>query len=328
MLQTLSSAADRRRLKAPFRISRGVKTEIETAVATLERGGVVGRGEGVPYARYGEDTASVIDQIETLRPQVRAGLDRRGLMTLLAPSAARNALDCALWDLEARAAGTRVSALLGRPRPGPCVTALTVSLDTPARMSEAAAELADAPLLKVKVDGVDPEAQIAAVRAAAPTARLIVDPNEGWDLTLLKSLQRFLKSARVDLVEQPLPAGEDEGLEAFTPLVPICADESFHSDADLERVSSRYQCINIKLDKSGGLTHALELQALARARGLSVMIGCMVCTSLSIAPAMLLTQDADFVDLDGPLWLASDHAGGVTADRGVLSPPGDAVWRL
>jgi len=328
MLQTLSCSADRRRLKAPFRISRGVKTEIETVVATLERGGVIGRGEGVPYARYGEDTASVIDQIESLRPQVRAGLDRRGLMNLLPPGAARNALDCALWDLEARGAGTSVSALLGRPRPGPRVTALTVSLDTPARMGEAAAKLADAPLLKVKVDGVDPQAQIAAVRAAAPAARLIVDPNEGWDLTLLEGLQPFLRSTRIDLVEQPLPAGEDEGLEAFTPLVPICADESFHSGADLDRVSSRYQCLNIKLDKSGGLTHALDLQASARARGLSVMIGCMVCTSLSIAPALLLAQGADFIDLDGPLWLASDHPGGVTSHRGELSPPGDAVWRL
>jgi L-alanine-DL-glutamate epimerase-like enolase superfamily enzyme len=328
MLQTLSCTADRRRLKAPFRISRGVKTEIETVVATLDRGGVVGRGEGVPYARYGEDTVSVIDQIESLRSQVRAGLDRRGLIDLLPPGAARNALDCALWDLEARAAGTSVSELLGRPRPGSCVTALTVSLDTPARMGEAAAELADPPLLKIKVDGVEPEAQIAAVRAAAPAARLIVDPNEGWDLNLLKGLQPFLQSARVDLVEQPLPAAEDEGLEGFTPLVPICADESFHSGADFGRVSSRYQCVNIKLDKSGGLTHALELQAMARARGLSVMIGCMVCTSLSIAPALLLTQGADFIDLDGPLWLASDHPDGITSDRGVLAPSGEALWRL
>jgi L-alanine-DL-glutamate epimerase-like enolase superfamily enzyme len=328
MLQTLSCAAERRRLKAPFRISRGVKTEIEAVVATIDRDGVTGRGEGIPYARYQEDSRSVIDQIESVRSQVRAGLDRRGLMGLLPPGAARNALDCALWDLEARLAGTTVSALLGRPRPGSCVTAMTISLDAPGRMGEAAAELAAAPLLKIKVDGLDPEAQIAAVRAAAPAARLIVDPNEGWSLDLLKALQPFLRAARVDLVEQPLPSDADEGLEALSPLVPICADESFHSGADIERVSGRYQCINIKLDKSGGLTHALELQAMARARGLSVMIGCMVCTSLSIAPALLLAQGADFVDLDGPLWLASDHPDGVGGQGGVLTVSGDTLWHL
>ncbi len=305
-----------------------MKTEIETVVATVDRDGVTGRGEGVPYARYGEDVPSVIDQIESVRSQVRAGLDRHGLTGLLPPGAARNALDCALWDLEARAAGTTVSAMLGRSRPGPCVTALTVSLDAPERMGEAASKLAAAPLLKVKVDGVDPEAQIAAVRAAAPTARLIVDPNEGWSLDLLRGLQSFFLSARVDLVEQPLPSGADEGLERFTPLVPVCADESFHSGGDIEGVARRYQCVNIKLDKSGGLTHALELQAMARARGLSVMIGCMVCTSLSIAPALLLAQDADFVDLDGPLWLASDHPDGVTGAGGLLIAPGETLWSL
>lgn len=328
MLQNLSCAADRRRLKAPFRISRGVKTEIETVVATVEREGRIGRGEGTPYPRYGENTQSVIGQIESVRSRVEAGLDRESLIELLPPGAARNALDCALWDLEARAAGSTVSALLGRPRPGPCVSALTVSLDSPERMGRAAAALAPAPLLKVKVDGAEPQAQIEAVRAAAPTARLIVDPNEGWDLQLLKDLQPFLRSARVDLVEQPLPAADDEALDGYMPLVPICADESFHSGADLDRVSSRYQCVNIKLDKSGGLTHALELETLARARGLMVMVGCMVCTSLSIAPALLLAEQADFVDLDGPLWLADDHPGGVTAEGGVLTPSGEAVWRL
>ena len=328
MLQTLSCATDRRRLKAPFRISRGVKTEIETVVVTVDRDGIVGRGEGVPYGRYGEDCRSVVDQLELVRSQVRAGLDRQGLTGLLPPGAARNALDCALWDVEARVAGTTVSALLGRARPGTCVTALTVSLDAPERMAAAAARIADAPLLKVKVDGVDPEGQIAAVRAAAPAARLIVDPNEGWNLDLLRGLQSFLRSARVDLIEQPLPSDADEGLERFRPLVPICADESFHSAADLERVSGRYQCVNIKLDKSGGLTHALELEKMARARGLSVMVGCMVCTSLSIAPALILAQGADFVDLDGPLWLVEDHPHGVTESGGLLTAPGGELWRL
>ncbi len=328
MLQTLSCAAERRRLKAPFRISRGVKTEIETVVATVERDGLAGRGEGVPYARYGEDVQSVIDQIESVRSQVRAGLDRHGLMGLLPPGAARNALDCALWDLEARSAGSTVSALLGKPRPGSCVTALTVSLDAPERMGEAASKMVAAPLIKVKVDGADPEAQIAAVRAAAPDARMIVDPNEGWSLELLRDLQPFLRSARVDLVEQPLPSDADEGLESFAPLVPVCADESFHSGDDIGDVSRRYQCVNIKLDKSGGLTHALELQAMARARGLSVMVGCMVCTSLSIAPALLLAQGADFVDLDGPLWLASDYPDGVRGAGGLLTAPGGTLWAL
>jgi len=328
MFQTLARAPDRRRLKAPFRISRGVKTEIETVVATLARDGRIGRGEGVPYARYGEDAESVIAQIDAARSRVEAGLDRAGLMVLLPPGAARNALDCAMWDLEARSTGSSVSAMLGRTRPGPCVTALTVSLDTPAAMGQAAAALAASPLLKIKVDGTDPEAQIAAVRAAAPAARLIVDPNEGWALAQLKSLQPFLARARIDLVEQPLPSYADEGLESFVPLVPICADESFHAAGDIDRVAALYQCVNIKLDKSGGLTHALELQAMARARGLSVMVGCMVCTSLSIAPALTLAEGADFVDLDGPLWLASDHAGGVIGDGGRLTPPSQAIWSL
>ena len=328
MFQTLSCAPDRRGLKAPFRISRGVKTGIETVVAAVERDGRVGRGEGVPYARYGEDVASVVDQIESVRAQLRAGLDRHALLGLLPPGAARNALDCALWDLEARSAGSSVSTLLGRPRPGACVTALTVSLDAPDRMGEAAAALARAPLIKVKVDASEPEAQVAAVRAAAPAPRLIVDPNESWDFDLLNRLQPFLEHARVDLVEQPLPASGDAELEGFRPRVPICADESFHSAADLATVSARYQSVNIKLDKSGGLTHALELHALARARGLGVMVGCMVCTSLSVAPALLLTQGADFVDLDGPLWLTSDHPGGVAAAEGVLEPPTEAVWSL
>ena len=329
MLQTVACTTDRRRLKAPFRISRGVKTEIETVRVTIAREGVAGVGAATPYPRYGESAASAAAQVESIRRELEAGLGRRRLLDLLPPGAARNAVDCALWDLEARSAGVGVADLIGAARPRRCETAMTVSLDTPGRMEAAAARLAGAPLLKVKVDGRDPEGQIAAVRRVAPAPRLIVDPNEGWDFATLKALQPCLREARVDLVEQPLPAAADEVLVGWRPLVPMCADESFHEAGDLDRVAARYQCVNIKLDKCGGLTHALELLAGARRRGLSVMAGCMVCTSLAIAPALLLAaMGVEFIDLDGPLWLADDDAGGVSGADGFLDPPAPDLWSL
>lgn len=318
MLRQLRASTERHRLSAPFRISRGVKTEIEVVVAELRSGDRAGRGEGVPYPRYDETPDAVLAEIDSVAELLEKGLDRRGLIEAMPPGSARNALDCALWSLEG--AGAAAGSV------PPVVTAMTISLDTPDAMAEAAARLADAPLLKVKVDAHRPEAQVRAVRAAAPRPRLIVDPNESWSFDLLRELQPLLAELRVDLLEQPLPAAEDEALEGFAPTVPICADESCHIAADLERVGRRYQAVNIKLDKTGGLTAALDLNAAARARGMTVMVGCMICTSLSIAPAMLLAAGADFADLDGPLWLADDHPGGATLAGGRLQPPSQRLW--
>ncbi|MBW3559200.1 MAG: dipeptide epimerase [Proteobacteria bacterium] len=318
MLRTLTTASERHGLKAPFRISRGVKTEIEVVVAEVRCGQSVGRGEAVPYPRYGESCSGVVEQITRAAGELGGAFTRRDLLERMAPGAARNAVDCALWDLE------------GQEQPGgtprPVVTAITISLDEPEAMAAAAAGLAGMPLLKVKVDGQDPEAQIRAVRGAALRARLIVDPNESWSFDLLRDLQPLLRAARVDLLEQPLPAGDDAALEGFSPAVPICADESCHVAADLDQVAALYQAVNIKLDKTGGLTAALELYQQARARGLLVMVGSMVCTSLSIAPALVLAGAADFVDLDGPLWLTADHAGGAALQGGVLEPPAFSLW--
>ena len=318
MLRQISASTDRHRLNAPFRISRGVKTEIEVVTAEVRAGARTARGEGVPYPRYGETPEGVLAQVLEMQGAVAAGLGRRELLERMPAGSARNAIDCALWSLEAGDAAAEPAA--------PVVTALTISLDAPEKMAAAAERSAEAPLLKVKVDAFDPEAQVRAVRAAAPRARLIVDPNESWSFALLRELQPLLAELRVDLLEQPLPADDDEALEGFSPQVPICADEACHVAADLARVGGRYQAVNIKLDKAGGLTAALDLRREAKRRGMSVMVGCMVCTSLSIAPAVLLAADAAFVDLDGPFWLADDHSGGATFEQGVMRPPSPRLW--
>jgi L-Ala-D/L-Glu epimerase len=331
MLSRLSAHIERWPLAAPFRISRGVKTEAVVVVAQAH--GLcpsgkecVGRGESVPYARYGETPDSVVAQIAGLNAQLAGELTRAQLLSLLPPGAARNAVDCALWDLEARRTGRSVAEILGQPEPGVLTTAVTVSLDRPHVMAEATRRIADAPVIKVKVDGNEPRAAIEAVARAAPGARLIVDPNESWTLELLQGLQSFLSDARVALVEQPLPASADQGLEGFVPRVPVCADESVHTSGSLERIGSRYQVVNIKLDKAGGLTEALHLRSAARERGLGVMIGCMVCTSLGIAPALQIAAGADFVDLDGPWWLTRDREGGARIAAGALTPPVSHLW--
>lgn len=313
-------------LAVPFRISRGVKESAEVVVVTLRDGAYTGRGESVPYARYDETVASVTAQVMRMADAIASGIDRQRLQALLPAGAARNAIDCALWDLEAQRRRTSVSALLGTPPPAPLPCAQTISLDTPGRMARAAAAIADLDLIKIKVSADDPATRIRAVRAHAPSARLIVDPNESWTLDLLQALQPVLVEARVDLVEQPLPAGEDDALQDFRPAVPLCADESCHVAADLPRLRDRYQVINIKLDKSGGLTGALELRDAARASGFGLMVGCMVCSSLGIAPALQVARDARFVDLDGPLWLRDDHPGGVARHAGRLQPPAAALW--
>lgn len=326
MFRTLRAQHDSFPLSQPFRISRGVKTQAEVVTVALEQGGMIGRGEGVPYARYGESIESALAGIEDVRVAVEGGADRAQLLGLLPPGAARNALDCALWDLEARLGGRSVADKIGAPEPQRLVSALTIGIDTPMAMAVAASKIADAPLIKVKVDATIPDAQIRAVRNAAPDAKLIVDPNESWDERLVRAMQGVLVALRVDLLEQPVPADADAWLEDFTPEVLVCADESVHVAADLDTVARRYQVVNVKLDKSGGLTEALALAGAARARGLGLMTGCMISSSLSIAPALHVARMSDFVDLDGPIWLREDRAGGVRDEGGHLWPPQKGFW--
>lgn len=326
MHRTLGLRHDRLRLTRPFRISRGVKTEANVIVVTLSQDGLCGRGEGVPYARYGETIASATADVMRACVAIENGAGRDMLMKLLGPGAARNAIDCALWDLEARLTGVPVAQAIGAPQPGAMASALTIGVDTPEAMAEAAAAVADAPLLKLKVDAENPADRIRAVRAVAPDAALIVDPNESWDQALVESMQDVLADERVALLEQPVPATADAWLEGFVPRVPICADESVHVAGDLAVVAARYQVVNVKLDKAGGLTAALELAAAARARGLGLMTGCMISSSLSIAPALHVARLSDFVDLDGPLWLAEDRDGGVADAHGTLHPPRPGFW--
>ena len=326
MHRTLSARHDRFALKRPFRISRGAKTAADVVTVTLFEDGYAGRGEGVPYPRYGESVAGVLAQIEAARGPIEDGAGRRALLALMAPGAARNAIDCALWDLEAKRAGASAAALVGAPEPGRIATALTVVIDAPEAMARAARAMAGAPLIKVKVDAAEPAAAVRAVRAAAPAAALIVDPNESWDETLLRATMPVLVECGVAVLEQPAPAGADAWLEGYASPVPICADEAIHTVAELDAVAARYDAVNVKLDKAGGLTAGLDLARAVRARGLGLMSGCMVCSSLGIAPALHVARLADWADLDGPLWLAEDRAGGVTAARGWLRPPEDGFW--
>ena len=322
-------------LAAPFRISRGVKTAADVVVVEViaHRSEVEwrGRGESVPYTRYGETPDSVLAALERARAVLETAEGsfeaiRGRLQDVLPAGAARNALDAALWDLESQHGGCSVAERLGGVGPRAVSTAYTVSLDTPQRMAQAAARLAAMPIIKVKVDASDPVAQLAAVHAAAPRARLIVDANESWSFRLLQAMQDALVASGAVLLEQPLPADEDAVLEGFVPNVPICADESCHTIDDLPRLRSRYQAVNVKLDKAGGLTGAFALLQAARSAKLQVMVGCMVCTSLGIAPALQLAALADFVDLDGPLLLARDREGGVTLVDGRLHPPARGFW--
>ena len=326
MSRTLHSEHERFPLNAPFRIARGVKTAADVVTVTLSEGGSVGRGEAVPYPRYGESVESALAAIESARALIEAGGDRQALLQALPAGAARNALDCALWDLEARLAGRDVAEMIGGQPLAPIVTALTIGIDTPAVMAAAARAAGDVPLLKVKVDAEDPEARIRAVRAAAPGAALIVDPNESWDRALVEAMQDVLVATNVALLEQPVPAGDDEWLDGYSPAVPICADEAVHVAADLDVVARRYQAVNVKLDKSGGLTAALDVAREARAMDLGLMTGCMICSSLSIAPALHLAAMSDFADLDGPLWLQEDRPGGIRQEGGLIHPPAKGFW--
>jgi len=303
-----------------FTIARGSKTHAEVIRVTLERDGIIGQGECVPYARYGETVAATLATILGLQAQFAGGLDRVGLQSILPPGAARNALDCAFWDLEAKAAGTSAADLAGIALPQSLVTAYTISLGTPESMAAAVRAAGAYPLLKIKLGGDGDIERLNAVRAAAPNTRLVIDANEGWTEANLVANLTHCQALGIELVEQPLPAGQDGMLGAIARAVPVCADESTHHRDGLAALVGRYDAINIKLDKTGGLTEALAMVADARALGLKLMAGCMVGTSLSMAPAMLVAAGADWVDLDGPLLLKADRPGGLHYQQGRVSP--------
>ncbi|MBP2160893.1 MULTISPECIES: N-acetyl-D-Glu racemase DgcA [Asticcacaulis] len=309
-----------------FTIARGSKTEAHVVYVEVEDGGHVGRGESVPYARYGESIEASLAELEAVRGQVEAGITIEQLQSLMKPGAARNALDCALWDLRAKQSGVPAWKTAGLKRLDPLKTAYTLSLAAPEAMGAQAAENARRPLLKLKIGGANDLDRVEAVRAHAPNARLIVDGNEGLSFDDLVRIAPDLARLGVKLIEQPLKVSEDEQLLGFDSPVPLCADESLHDRSELERCARLYACVNIKLDKTGGLTEALALKAEAKAAGLEIMVGCMVATSLSMAPAMLVAQGADFVDLDGPLLLARDRDHGLEVTGSILHPPAPALW--
>jgi L-alanine-DL-glutamate epimerase-like enolase superfamily enzyme len=322
----LSVRIERWPLAGAFTISRGSKTEAVVVVAELSDGTHRGRGESVPYARYGETADGIVAAIEAVRPALQQGLDRPALQQAMRSGAARNALDCAYWDVNAKAAGRRAHELAGLGPPAPLITAYTISLGTPAAMAEAAERAALRPLLKVKLGGGDDRTRVAAVRRAAPRAEIIVDVNEGWRADDLARNLAACADAGVTLVEQPLPEGGDEALARIKRTIPVCADESVHDRASLDALAGKYDAVNVKLDKAGGLTEALALAGAAEQRGLAVMVGCMVATSLAMAPAMLVAQRARVVDLDGPLLLAKDRPEGLRYDGSLVYPPEPALW--
>jgi L-Ala-D/L-Glu epimerase / N-acetyl-D-glutamate racemase len=322
----LTLTAERWPIRGSFAISRGAKTEAAVVVAELSDGSMRGRGECVPYARYGETIEGVIAALEAMRPQLQQGLDRAGLQNAMPAGAARNALDCALWDLMAKRTGRSAYELAGLPAPGPVTTAYTISLAEPAVMAEAAERAAQRTLLKVKLGADGDLARIRAVRAAAPNATLIVDANEGWNEGNLAANLDACAQAGVALVEQPLPDGEDEVLARMKRPLTVCADESVHDRASLAALVGKYDAVNIKLDKAGGMTEALAMLADAEQRNFTIMIGCMVATSLAMAPAVLLAQRARFVDLDGPLLLSKDRPDGLHYTDSLVYPPSPALW--
>ena len=310
------------RLAEVFTISRGSRTEAQVLTVTLSDGAHRGWGECVPYARYDETLESVTAEIEGLPDR----FSRQDLYDLLPAGAARNAVDCALWDLEAKQAGKRAWELAGLAMPGPEITAFTLSLDTPAAMQAQAAKHAFRPLLKIKLGTPDDMPRLEAVRAGAPTSRIIVDANEGWSAAVYADLAPHLVRLGVALVEQPLPAGEDDALIGMERPVPVCADESCHDRHSLPALKGKYDVVNIKMDKTGGLTEALALREAALAEGYGIMVGCMVGSSLAMAPATLVAQGAAVVDLDGPLLLAEDRAEPLVFDDAGVHPPTAALW--
>lgn len=326
MKRVLSVVEERFPIAGAFTISRGTKTEAEVITCIISDGKNTGRGECVPYKRYGETMEGVRADIEAVAEHVTSGIDHKRLIELMKPGAARNAVDCALWDIEAKQTNIRVAQRLGISAPVALETAFTLSLSSPEAMAAQARENRTRPLLKVKIGGDGDIERIRAVREAAPDSRLILDANEGWNDDNIEANLAAAAQLGVALIEQPLPAGRDAILARIARPVPICADESVHTADGLKQLVGLYDAINIKLDKAGGLTAAIELRDRARELGFSIMVGCMVGTSLAMAPAVLLAQGADFVDLDGPLLLARDREPGLAYDGSMVSPPEPALW--
>lgn len=326
MPRALSIKAETFPIAGSFTISRGSKTDALVVTCTIRDGGHIGRGECVPYARYGETIERVVGQIEAIRPELEAGAGLGDLASLMPAGAARNAVDCALWDLDAKSTRVPAWARMGAAAPSPLITAYTLSLGSPEAMAAQAASNSHRPLLKVKVGQPGDAERIEAVTAAAPNSRFILDANEGWSESNLQDMLDLSARCRIALVEQPLPAGADAALSVVRRSVPVCADESLHTRADLSPLRSRYDAINIKLDKTGGLSEAILLKEEAQKLGFRIMVGCMVGTSLAMAPAVLLAQGADFVDLDGPLLLARDREPALRYDGSLVYPPEPALW--
>ncbi len=323
---SLAVHVERWPIAGAFTISRGAKTEAVVVVAEVSDGRCRGRGECVPYARYGETVEGVVAALDGMADAVARGLSREELQTAMLPGAARNALDCALWDLAAKQSGRPAYELAGLNAPHALTTAFTISLAEPDAMAAAAAQAAGRTLLKIKLGGSGDAARIAAVRSAVPDAELIVDANEGWTAENLAANLAACAKAGVTLIEQPLPAGDDEALAYVGRPLPVCADESAHGLGSLAALVGKYDAVNIKLDKAGGLTEALVMAQEAEKLGFRVMVGCMVATSLAMAPAMLVAQRARYVDLDGPLLLARDREGGIRYDGSTMVPPAPALW--
>jgi L-alanine-DL-glutamate epimerase-like enolase superfamily enzyme len=309
-----------------FTISRGSRTHANVLVTTLTDGDHIGRGECVPYARYGETMESVQEQIQEISPLLKDGLSRHALQEAMPAGAARNAVDCALWDLEAKQTGKSAAEIAGIAPLSSVTTAYTISVGTPETMAEKTAKAAHRPLLKVKLGGAGDDERIEAVRKAAPDSTLIVDANEAWDDSCFATNMAACEAAGVALIEQPLPSKDDSRLKDFSSKITICADESLHTRDGLEDLRSRYDAINIKLDKAGGLTEALALLDQAKALEFEIMVGCMLGTSLAMAPAVLLAQRADYVDLDGPLLLTQDREPGLVFEGSTLFPPRPELW--
>ena len=314
-------------LAGAFRISRGTRKVSDVLMVEVNDGNYVGRGECFPYARYGEDIDSVQKQLNSVRSEIEHGLDRQALLNVLAPGAARNAVDCALWDLEAKRAGLRVWDLANLPAPEPVTTVYTLGVDEPAIMGERARENSDRPRLKLKMtgDGADLE-RVRNIHKNAPNARLVVDANEGWSIEQYLEYAPQFKELGVEMIEQPLPSTDDEQLRGVDRSIPVCADESCHDRATLKSLVGKYDMINIKLDKTGGLTEALNLRDAALKQGLSIMVGCMIGTSLAMAPGILVAQAATIVDLDGPLLLAEDRNPGLSFTGSIIHPPEPRLW--
>jgi L-Ala-D/L-Glu epimerase len=313
-------------LARPFTTADGVETMVDVVVAEISDGDSRGRAEGVPLRRYGESIDSVVASLEAMKGAVFSGLGRDTLQHAMPPGAARNALDCAFWDIDAKRAYRSVAELAGLGAPPPLMTAFTVAFDTPDKMAEVAAANRARPLLRLELGGDGDVERVRAVRQAVPASRLIVDANESWNEAQLREFMQILVDCRVELIEQPLPADADDALARLEHPIPLYADESCRTLADLDRLDGKYEAINIKLDKVGGLTEALALAAEAKRRGLRIMVGGVVSTSLGIAPALLVAQQAEIVDLDGPLRLALDRGAGLRYDGSTILPPDPKLW--